>query len=95
MSTVTETKTATATVTMDRRQLAAILARINDTAPNKSPKAVLTNVRISVNGQVTFSANDLERYHVETCSPTSDGVIDVLVNAKQLRRQLQPANRNN
>ena len=58
MSTVIETKTATATVTMDRRQLAAILARINDTAPNRSQKAVLQNVLISVNGQVTFTAND-------------------------------------
>ena len=86
MTTATETKTATATVTMDRRQLAAILARINDTAPRCHPTVVLQNVLIRVSDQVTFTANSLERYHVEACSPESDGKIDVLVNAQQLRK---------
>jgi len=56
----------TATIHSDRWELAQVLARIANTAPRKSPKPILQSVRIGVNGSVTLSATDLDRYHTET-----------------------------
>ncbi len=75
-----------ATFSIDRRPLASALARLAKTIPRHSPKAVLTQVRVSVNGAVELSGTDLDSHHREELDAESSGVCDVLVNLVPFRK---------
>lgn len=81
-----------ATFTTTRKELNATLSRLSATVPARSPKEILQNVKLAINGAVEFSGTDMEGQATEIvravdCQHVADKVL-ALANLMELKRAI-------
>ena len=82
------TATPLATATIKRVELARALQRLADTAPKRSPKPILTNAKLSINGDFHIDATDCERSQRSIVPCERSGESTALVDFVALRKSV-------